>query len=451
MRGARSTLALVVVLAGLGAYFYFVTSKLPEGGDSAKKQEKVFAGLDATKIEEIKVTSAAGDATTLKKDANGWQIVQPITAKADESEATAVTSALASAEITRVIDENPSNLNEYGLSNPRLEVDFKAAGDKDYRKLLIGEKTPTSGGLYAKRNDEKKVFSIPAFQESSFNRTTFDLRDKVLLKFDREKVDAIDINSAGKTLTIAKGSGDWKITKPIQTNADFGSVEGLVGRLQSAQMKALIADQPSPDELKKYGLDKPEATVNLNLGSARATLLIGARGPDGNTVYARDASKPAVVTIETALLDDLKKGADEYRRKDLFEFRPFNATRIELSRNGQTVVLDRVKGQGDNAPDKWHRASPNPGDVDKEKMDSLLSKLSNMRAASFVESTAKTGLDKPALTVTVKFDEGKKEEKVTFGQSGSDVFASRPGEPGAAKGDTADFNEAIKSLDEISK
>jgi hypothetical protein len=74
-----------------------------------------------------------------------------------------------------------------------------------------------------------------------------------------------------------------------------------------------------------------------------------------------------------------------------------------------------------------------------------------MRAASFVESTAKTGLDKPALTVTVKFDEGKKEEKVTFGQSGSDVFASRPSEPGAAKADTADFNEAIKSLDEISK
>jgi hypothetical protein len=40
---------------------------------------------------------------------------------------------------------------------------------------------------------------------------------------------------------------------------------------------------------------------------------------------------------------------------------------------------------------------------------------------------------------------------VTFGQSGSDVFAGRPGEPGAAKADTADFTEAIKSLDEISK
>ncbi len=449
MRGLRSTIALIVVLAGLGAYIYFVSWKTPQG-DTGKKQERVFAGLESDKIEEIKVASAAGDATTLKKQGGGWQVVQPIAAKADDSEISGITSALSSVEMVRVIDENPTSLNDYGLSNPRIEVDFKATGDKDYRRLLVGEKSPTGADLFARRNDEKKVFLIPAMQETTFNRTTFDLREKVLLKFDREKVDALDVTSGGKTLAIAKDGGDWKITKPVATRADFGAVEGLVGRLQTAQMKSIVADEAAPVDLKKYGLDKPEATVNLNAGSARATLLIGGKAAD-NTVYARDASKPAVVTVESALIDDLKKGADDYRRKDLFEFRPFNATHIEIARNGQTVVLDRAKGQGENAPDKWRRVGPTAGDVDKDKMDSLLSKLSNMRASSFVEATAKTGLDKPALTVTVKFDEGKKEEKVTFGQSGSDVFAARPGEPGAAKTDSTDFNEAIKSVDEVSK
>lgn len=449
MRGLRSTFALIVVLAGLGAYIYFVTWKTPEGDTGGKKQDKVFAALQADTIDEIKV-SAGGDATMLKKDGGTWQITQPVAAKADESEVSGITSALSSIDVVRVVDENPSNLNDYGLSNPRIEIDFKAAGDKDYRKLLIGEKSPTGADLFARRNDEKKVFLIPAFQETTFNKTAFDLRDKALLKFDREKVDGLDVTSGGKTLTIAKDGGDWKITKPLQTRADFGSVEGLVGRLQTVQMKSIVTSEPTPADLKKYGLDKPDATVTLNAGSARATLLVGSTAAD-NTVYARDASKPDVVTVESALLDDLKKGSDDYRRKDLFEFRPFNATHIEITRNGQTVVLDRVKGQGENAPDKWHRASPNPGDVDKDKMDGLLSKLSNMRAASFVESTAKTGIDKPALTVVVKFDEGRKEEKVTFGQAGSDVFAVRPSEPGAAKADSADFNDAIKSLDELSK
>jgi len=451
MRGLKSTIALAVVLVGLGAYIYFVTWKQPDAGaDTGKKQEKVFAGLDSSKIEEVKVTSAAGDATTVKKNADGWQLVQPLTAKADDGEISTLTSALASSEIVRVIDENPGNLNEYGLGNPRIEVDFKASGDKDYRKLLIGDKTATGSDLYAKRNDEKKVFLIPATQETSLNRTTFDLRDKGLLKFDREKVDGIDVSTGGKTIAIAKEGGDWKITKPVQTKADFGSVEGLVGRLQSVQMKSIVADQASPADLKKYGLDKPEATVNLALGSSRATLLVGGKADKDNTVYARDASKPAIVTVEQSLLDDLKKDADNYRRKDLFEFRPFNATHIELTRNGQTIVLDRVKGAADK-PDTWKRVSPNPGDVDKEKMDGLLSKLSNMRASSFVDSTAKTGVDKPALVVDVKFDEGKKDEKVTFGQEGNDVFAVRPGEPGAAKADKADLDEVTKSFDEIAK
>ena len=451
MRGLRSTILLVAVLAGLGAYIYFVTWKLPEGGATdAKKLEKVFAGYEADKVEEIKVMSAAGDATTLRKEGGVWKVTQPITAAASESEVSGITSALGQMEVGRVVDENPTNLNDYGLSNPRIQIDFKAAGDKDYKKLLVGDKSPTGSDIFAKRNDDKQVFLIPSFQETSVNRTTFDLREKSVLKFDREKVDGIDVTSSGKTLTVAKEGGDWKITKPVQTKADFGSVEGLVGRLQSVQMKSIVADNPPAADLKKYGLDKPEATVNLSAGSTRATLLIGGKAED-NTIYARDASRPAVVTVESALLDDLKKSADDYRRKDVFEFRPFNANRIEMTRNDQTVVLERVKGQGENAPDTWRRVTPSAKDVERDKSDSLLSKLSNIRAASFVESTAKTGLDKPALTVSVKFDDGKKEEKVTFGQAGSDVYVSRPGEPGAAKIDAADFNDAIKSLDELSK
>ena len=157
------------------------------------------------------------------------------------------------------------------------------------------------------------------------------------------------------------------------------------------------------------------------------------------------------MTVESSLLDEVKKGPDNYRRKDLFEFRPYNANHIEVTRNGQTVVFDRVKSATEGKPDTWHRASPNAGDVDKDKFDAFLGRISNMRAEKFVASAAGMGLDKPALTVVVKFDDSKKEERVTFGQSGQDVHAARPGEPGAAKTDSADFNESLKSLDELSK
>jgi hypothetical protein len=89
--------------------------------------------------------------------------------------------------------------------------------------------------------------------------------------------------------------------------------------------------------------------------------------------------------------------------------------------------------------------------VDKDKFDAFLAKLANMRVSTFQASTANTGTDKPAMTVDVKFDDSKKEEKVTFGQVGGDVFAVRPNEPGAAKTDAADFNESVKTLEELGK
>jgi hypothetical protein len=214
-------------------------------------------------------------------------------------------------------------------------------------------------------------------------------------------------------------------------------------------MKSIAAGEATPADLKKYGLDKPRTSVTLNLGSARATLAIGSAA-EGETVYARDASKPMVVTIEKSLADDLKKGADDYRRKDLFEFRAYNATRLELTKGGQAVTFERVKSTDEAKPDTWKRMAPNPADVDREKVESLLTSLADMRAESFADAKAKTGLDAPVLTVNVKFDEGKKEERVSFGKAGSDAYAATV-DPGAAKVDGSRLDEIIKTLDELSK
>src|SRR6478609_1061487 len=103
MRGLGSTIALIVVLAGLSAYIYFVTwKKTPE---TTSTQEKVFVGFDADKVEELKITSDKGEVTTLKKANGAWQVVEPVTATADASEASAIVSALGQLSIVRVVDE----------------------------------------------------------------------------------------------------------------------------------------------------------------------------------------------------------------------------------------------------------------------------------------------------------------------------------------------------------
>ena len=52
-------------------------------------------------------------------------------------------------------------------------------------------------------------------------------------------------------------------------------------------------------------------------------------------------------------------------------------------------------------------------------------------------------------TITVKFDEGKKQEQVKFGGTGPDIFAFRPDQPGAMKLEIGKFDATLKKLDSV--
>jgi len=181
--------------------------------------------------------------------------------------------------------------------------------------------------------------------------------------------------------------------------------------------------------------------VHVNAGSSQAGLAIGKSAGEG-VVYAKDLSRPMVFTVEQALADELKKPADDFRVKDLFDARAFNTTRIEVVRNGQTLAFEKDK-------DAWKQVTPVAKAADTAKVEALLTALTNARATGFTDKAADTGLEKPELSVTIKYEDGKKEEKVAFGKKGSDAFARREGDPGAAKIDAAALDGIAKAADAL--
>lgn len=432
MRGARSLIFLVIVAVGLGAYLYFVELKR-EPGDAPEKHDKVFT-VEADKIEELTIRSASGEKTTLKKNGSDWQVVSPADngpAAVDQGEVSGITTNLATLEQQRVVEEKAEDLKEFGLAEPRIEVAFTAGGAE--QKLQIGSKTPTGSDLYAKLDGQAKVFLISSFLESTFNRGTFDLRDKSALKIEADKADAMEVATKDATLRFAKASTGWQMTSPAENRADAVLIGSLVSRLGSLQMKAMA---PGTD-LKTFGLDTPAATVRVGAGSSQATLLIGKAAEEG-TVYAKDASRPGVFTIESSIVDDLRKDASEYRHKDIFDARAFNTTHVEVTRGAETMTFEKTG-------DKWKQLAPAAKDADTAKVESLLSSVTGARAISFVD---KAPTAKPELIVALKY-EGGKEERVSFYKEGANAFAIRAGTTGAAKIDPPlidDIGKAIEAL-----
>ncbi len=439
MRGGRTLALLVLVLVPV-AYFASKEYRNPTPATDTKKLEKVFS-VESDKIEEVAIKSESGERTTLRKAGADWQVVAPADgapAAADASEVSGITSNLSTLEQQRVIDENAQDLKEFGLAEPRIEVTFKAGGEP--QTLQIGAKTPTGSDVYAKIAGKPKVFLIPSYIESTFNRKTFDLRDKSALKIDAQKVDSLEIVSAGQPIKFAKVNGTWQLAAPAEPRTDAVAIDSLVTRVAGAQMKSLA---PGAD-LKEYGLDKPSVTARIGTGSSQATLLIGKTGAEG-TVYAKDESRPAVFTLESAIVDELKKDALQYRQKDLFDARAFNTTRIELTKGADKFLFEKKTEKDKDGKDveKWRQLAPAQKDADADKIASLLSTLTGARATSFVAAAGA----KAELT-TVLTGDGK-EERVTFLRTGTDAFAVRDGVPGAAKIDTTLLDDILKAVEAL--
>ena len=112
MKGLRSFLVLLVVAAALGGFLYYDSKREPA---SPSKLEKVFAAVEADKIEQVTVTSVSGEKTTVQKQGTAWQVTAPAAVAADEAELSGITSNLASLEVQRVVDDQATDFKQYGL------------------------------------------------------------------------------------------------------------------------------------------------------------------------------------------------------------------------------------------------------------------------------------------------------------------------------------------------
>ena len=355
-----------------------------------------------------------------------------------------------------MVDENPADLKEYGLDAPRVEIEFKASGDKtygDYHRLLIGGKSPTGGDVFAMRDADKRVILVPGHTDAIFNRSTFDLRDKTSGR------------STGQTVDRIAASGNrrhdraWQRRHRMEADETDDGHRGPYPRptrcsasFRGRPMKSIVAEQATPADLKKYGFDRPQATLTLHAEGRRRIARLRWQRQRYRRLRAR-SSKPLVATADRSLLEALRKPAGGISPEEPLRVQPLLHRSARVHRATARRSCSRRSSPQDLTPDKWRRVSPNAGEPDAMNMDDLAHELEGLRATSFLNSTAGTGLDKPSLTVYAKFENGTKEDRVSFGRGGSGRRRVRdsPGQPGAAQVSAAEFDEAIKALDLISK
>ena len=92
-----------------------------------------------------------------KNDNGEWQLIDPVTAYANESKVAEMLDDLLNKRIKRTMEV--TNLNQFALDVPNIQIDLWTDGGTIGKSFLIGSKT-VNYSVYAKEASESHIFLI---------------------------------------------------------------------------------------------------------------------------------------------------------------------------------------------------------------------------------------------------------------------------------------------------
>ena len=388
--------------------------------------------LNEGDINKIELKKKGGDQIVIAKDSNGkWQITSPKSIGVDDAAISSMLSMLSSLNSERLVEEKATNLRQYGLTEPKLEVNITDKNNS-MRKLLIGDDTPTGSGAYAQLVGDARVFTIASFTKTSLDKGLNDLRDKRLITAEADKITRLELIVKQQTIEFSRDKEQWQILKPKPLRADGTKVDELVRKITEAKMDLTAASSETPGPSPTPGASPSKAPTpaikndpasafasGSVIATARVTTDSGTQQIEvrksKDDYYAKSSVNDGVYKVASELGQALDKELDDFRSKKVFDFGAADPSKIEIHDGSKTYVLSK-------SGDDWLSADGKK--YEKAGVDTLVSKLRDLQATDFADS----GFGASALQITMTSDDGKRNERVSLSKGAKNTLARREGE-----------------------
>jgi hypothetical protein len=439
----NTLIALILLAATWGAIKYYDKHKGAEKPPTeTSNQEKIFS-VDAQHIQSITFKPRDGDAFTCKREGGKWTITDPHPLGIDQGNFSGILNSLTTATIDEVADPNPADLKPFGLDPPSFTMDVTTDTKPQSFTLLLGDDTPTSGGVYAKVEGNPRVFTLASYMKSSLEKKEFDVRDRRALTLEADQLQKISVNYKGTSWTLAKNpEGVWDLVIPPPVRADRFTVDGLVSQLRGLTMQTITSE----DKKKSgdYGFGAPELQLQLTGADGMQTIVVGKKEKDSDHYFATNSALDPVFTLNSDFVTQFKKDQGDLREKDLFSFSSFDVKRLEVNTPKGHWVFEKQA-------DQWKETTPKSKNVNSDKMDTLLTHLRDLRADSFPKdkTLADAGLTKPDYRFNVQWGDKNTTEIVEASKSGDHVYARRSTDPLPSELSKTALDDVEKSLSEF--
>jgi len=400
----RRILLLLVLVAGLGTYLWVY--EIPKAREEGKKAK--LLGVDKDAITGIDLVFPDRE-IELKKGDQGWRLVKPVDAQADDTTVKSLVNTLADAEVQRTLDEAPQDPAAFGLDKPSPLVKLTVKSGPEPPPIAVGKNTAIGGKSYVRKGDEPKLYLTTSSLQFGLNKQAKDLRDKQLVSFQDDDVQRVEIASGGQTTTLVRKGKDAWVVQPGDQPADSTEVRSYLSTLRSTRATDFPDDAPA--DLGKYGLDQPRLAVTLGTGkdgSETQTLLLGSEDTQGTQklVYAKRGSQPTVYGVGDWTPRSLGKQANDFRDKTVLAFDQSRVGKVVIDHKGEAAKATLARGG-----DSWTVEGANGKKAKDTAISRFVDDLHDLRGASIAAEPAGDlapyGLDAPDLRITLSDKDGQ--------------------------------------------
>ena len=386
--------------------------------------------LPEDQIQNIEIKKRTGETLQLQRNDSQWQIIVPRLLRADPDAVSSMLSTLSSLTSDRTVEEKATKLDEYGLTQPTIELSI---GDKNKKttKLLIGDETPAGTAVYAAIAGDQRVFVLSSYKKNSFDKSPNDLRDRRLLTFESDKVSSIELTAKKQVIAFGRSKDQWQIVRPKPLRADSSQVEELLRTLRDAKM-----DLSGSEDDKKVSAAFDSGTL---FATAKVTDVSGTQElqvrKNRDDYYAKSSAIAGVYRVSTGTGTGLDKNLGDFRNKKLFDFGFADPEKVELHDGPKSYFLTR------SGSDWWSSGTKmEPGTV-----SAFIDKIRDLSASKFPES----GFATPVMDLTVTSDGGRRVEKVLLSKNGDNYEAKRENEPTLYELNASSVSELQNSAAEL--
>jgi len=207
-----------------------------------------------------------------------WMMKTPWDYLVDKKNIDELVKSIAESGKRTLIEENASNLSQYGLDDPAVVLLLKLKYDMPDKMIVIGDRLKERGKThlrYAKQFDQDLIFTTDNSLIKKLERAPEWFIDKQPIEFNREIVNKIVIETETNNplVFLKNATGEWSIVSPVDKNVDQNVINSIYGISRFLLAHKVVTFNPTPEDISKAGLDQPNSTITFLNGSDVLTIV----------------------------------------------------------------------------------------------------------------------------------------------------------------------------------